>query len=117
MRTVGVHFHEDVVSGLQAPLESGDIGGSQSGLAFTVQDVDLAVLSSDTVCQLACAVRAVVVHHQHIGSRDGRTQARECLGQRFQLVVGGDDGEDTHSEALSLMGAVTRQEALQERRL
>ena len=99
VRAVGVHLHEDVVAGVEAPLEAGDVRRAQAGLARPVQDVDLAVLGGDAVRQLPRAVGAVVVDNQDVGGRHGSAQAPEGLGQRFQLVVGRDDGEDTHSEA------------------
>lgn len=100
MRTVGVHFNQDVIACSQSPLEAGDVGGPKAFLALAMQDMHLAVLCREAVGKLSRAVRAVVVDHQDIGVGYCCAQPSQCHGgERFQLVVGGNDRQDTQEEA------------------
>jgi len=94
--TVGVHFDQDVVTGLQPPLEAGNVSRAQAFLALAVQDMDLGIVGGKAVGKLPGAVRAVVINHQHVRRRNSLPKALERLGQRFQFVVGGNDRKDAH---------------------
>ena len=99
VRTVGVHFHQDVIACGQTPLETCDVGSSEAFLALAVKDMYLAVLCGEVVGKLSRAVWTVVVHHQDIGVRHCCAQPSQGHGERFQLVVGGNDRQDTQEEA------------------
>jgi len=100
---IGVHLHQNVIAGGEAPLEAGDVGGAEAFFAFTVQNVHLLVLGGYAVGKLSRAVRAVVINHQDVRLRHCGPQPTQGLGERFQLVVGRDDRQDTQEEAFPCM--------------
>jgi hypothetical protein len=67
------------------------VGGAEALLSGPVQHVDVGVGTGQLVGQVAGAVGAVVVGHQHVGARDGGAQPAEDQREVLPLVVGRDD--------------------------
>ena len=98
MAEVRVHLKEVRVAGLQAPLESGDVGGAEAELAGPFEQVDAALVSgSGFPDEVRCAVGGAVIDHQHV---EGFTalgleghDGVEHPGDVLLLVVGRYDDE------------------------
>ena len=99
MAEVGVHRDHDVVGAVAAAtehlVESGAIGATQSGLGLALQHLDTAQLAVQFAGEIGGSVRAVVVHHQHVGIGHRPHGAQERLDV-VTLVVGGQDDHGMH---------------------
>lgn len=54
--TISIHLHDGVIAPIDRPLEAVEVGRAQTGLARSVQDVDLLVGRGEAVGDLAGAV-------------------------------------------------------------
>jgi hypothetical protein len=67
-----------------------DVRGAQSGLLGAVHHVDAVVCGGHLVGQLAGAIGAAVVDHQHVHVGQCRVQSLDDLSDVVPLVVGRD---------------------------
>ncbi len=102
---VGVHLHEHVVPGVQAPPEPRDVRGTQTLLPGPVQHVHARVGGGRGVGEVTGPVRARVVHDEHVRVRDRGAQARERARQGQRLVVRGHDDEHAPDRNATLPAA------------
>src|SRR5699024_3336470 len=63
---VGVHLAENLITVLDAPLETGQVGPTEAALTFAVQHVDAGVVFGHLIRQLPGTVRRVVVDNEEI---------------------------------------------------
>ena len=91
VRAVSVHFNQNVVACLKAPIEAGEVCATQTVLNGAVQNVNLGILSRQLISNLAGAVGAVIIHHEnvHLGSCLAKTLYHD--GQVLLLVIRRDD--------------------------
>ncbi|EGJ78712.1 putative glycosyl transferase [Streptomyces sp. Tu6071] len=91
VRAVRVHLDEDVEAVVEAPGETGEVGGAEPFLALAVQHLDVVVLGGESVGERARAVRAVVVRDEDV--RRGHRLARPADDRPdvLRLVVRRDD--------------------------
>ena len=66
MRTIRIHFAQDLVVALQTPLEARNVGTAQTAFAFAMQHKNLLVVAGEVVSEIACAVGAVVVNNKNV---------------------------------------------------
>ena len=66
MRTIRIHFTQDLVVALQTPLETRNVGTAQAAFTFAVQHKNLLVVGGEVVSEIACAVGAVVVNNKNV---------------------------------------------------
>ncbi len=76
---------------LDTPAEAREIGGTEALLALAVQDLDVVVLDGQFVRELAGAVGAVVVGHEHVRRRDRLADPADDALDVLRLVVGRND--------------------------
>src|SRR5258708_4672949 len=91
MGAVRVHLDEGAVPAVQRPVEAGDVGGTDAGLACPVQHMDLTIRSRELVGDLTSAVWAVVIDHEDIRRWYRGAGPRHDRLQVAPLVEGRDD--------------------------
>src|SRR5699024_8338741 len=91
---VGVHLAENLITVLDAPLETGQVGPTEAALTFAVQHVDAGVVFGHLIRQLPGTVRRVVVDNEEIDTlRLGFLQATRHDRKVIALVESRDDDE------------------------
>ena len=96
---VAVHREHALVAVIERVAEAGEIGGAEAELAGAAQEGEARLVAARGGDEIARAVRAVVVHHQHI---DPLVLREHIYGERdhvLRLVVGGQDDEGSHEAA------------------
>src|SRR5699024_6930471 len=98
---VGVHLAENLITVLDAPLETGQVGPTEAALTFAVQHVDAGVVFGHLIRQLPGTVRRVVVDNEEIDTlRLGFQQATRDDRKVIALVESRDDDESLIAELL-----------------
>ena len=100
VRKVRIHLENQIVTTIERPPETRQIGLPQSRLSGTVEDMDAGRGRRELVRQLTGTVRRVIVHDQNFKARilteNGRHDEREI----DPLVIGRDDDEKTLSHVV-----------------
>ena len=95
MRTVSIHFDENIEFVFESPREAGDVGRSESGLGRSMHDVYLIVRGGQRVSDRSGPVRRIIVGDQDVCGGDARSDTSHNLRQGLSLVVGRDNDENT----------------------
>ena len=69
MAVVAVHREHAVVAVLERVAEAVEVGGAESQLARAAQEMQARLVALRRRHEIARAVRAVVVHHEHVELR------------------------------------------------
>jgi hypothetical protein len=96
---VAVHREHAVVAALEAVPEAGEIGGAEPELAGPAQEMEPRLAERGLGHEIGRAVRAVVVHHEHVEPGVLREHVGGERNHVLRLVVGGQDHERAHEVA------------------
>jgi hypothetical protein len=96
---VAVHREHEVVAAVERVAEAGQVGGAQPELSGTAQQVETRLAAARRLHEIPGAVRAVVVHHQHVEPLVLRQHVARERDHILRLVVGGQDDQRAHEAA------------------
>jgi hypothetical protein len=99
MAVVAVHREHALEAVVERVAEAGEIGGAEAELAGAAQQGEARLVAARRGDEIARAVRAVVVHHEHVDPLVLREHVRGERDHVLRLVVGGQDDEGSHEAA------------------
>ena len=99
VRPVDVHRDDDVVALVEGDGEALPVRRAEPALAGADDELDLPEVGRRGLDQLRSAIRAVVVDHQHVGSRNRVANGAEQAAHVVSLVVRRQDDHRAHDGA------------------
>jgi hypothetical protein len=91
---IGIHLDHQIVTPCKGPLESRNIGSTQTILGRSGKEMQAGLICRSLLDPSSGPVRGSVIHDQNLDSIGEGKEAGNHLGKIFPFVIGWNDDED-----------------------